>query len=538
MAKVKSSPSIPSDIPGSGQTLLGDITADTIWKDGVIQYYYGDNTAASLDTQFSSDYSSYFGSTPIDAVYVYGDLTKRGFEMIDSVITTDFKKTTDIAAADEVLVTVTNDNSSGLEGFSTFPGTNDHNGQTDEYWSFTVYNLDDHNMAAAPEVGGGEYANWTILHEIGHSLGLYHTHQETSGLPPLESVGEAMDNERYSVMSYNSATSGQNKYGHAVTMMALDIAALQALYGSEKYANTKSTYTLLDAETGELDLTQGSVEIGRAYYCVWDSGGSDTMRYGGSENSVMLNLNAATLDTSGVAGNVAAVLAELATTAFYQKLTSTLQTEISDEWHHAGGFFSRVLVDGGTSYSALDGGFTIANGVVIENAAGGGLADLLIGNGAANKLSGLAGDDTMLGSGGIDTLLGAGGNDQLMGGSGNDKLRGGIGGDTLSGGGGNDSFIYIAKTESGLDTIDRDVITDFLGKDVIDVSAFDTSSKKGDQAFKFIGTQEFHDKRGELRYVVLDDRVTVEVDINGNGEADLIIDVLAVTSLNKADFHL
>ena len=63
----------------------------------------------------------------------------------------------------------------------------------------------------------------------------------------------------------------------------------------------------------------------------------------------------------------------------------------------------------------IQGGFTIANGVVIENAIGAAGDDLLIGNDVANRLDGGAGNDVLAGGAGNDPLLGGAGNDHLFG---------------------------------------------------------------------------------------------------------------------------
>ena len=98
---------------------------------------------------------------------------------------------------------------------------------------------------------------------------------------------------------------------------------------------------------------------------------------------------------------------------------------------------------GGGVLSFVDdiwGGYTIANGVVIENATGGGGNDILIGNAVANVLTGNNGDDTAMGRAGNDQLNGGNGNDALDGGDNNDTLSGGNHDDTLSGGAGVDSL--------------------------------------------------------------------------------------------------
>ncbi len=99
---------------------------------------------------------------------------------------------------------------------------------------------------------------------------------------------------------------------------------------------------------------------GTAYMCIWDTGGVDMIRYGGLAD-VTIDLTAATLDYSPSGGGMIS-------------------------W-----------ADG------VLGGFTIANGVVIENAKGGSGNDSITGNDAANSLIGLNGRDTLAGGDGADT---------------------------------------------------------------------------------------------------------------------------------------
>ena len=379
------------------RALLKSLTADKIWADDELQYYIGDETALSKDREFSQFFAAMYGSgAKVQSVFAFETLAVRAYTMIDTLSTLDFAETTVVSEADAVLVS-TRVPRSTTEGFFTFPGDLSHNGTGGkDSWSLGAFNSGLDAMMATPETGGGQYANWTILHEIGHSLGPKHTHQEKAGIPALATVGKFMNNERYSVMSYNGASNG-TKFGHAVSFMALDVATLQALYGKEDYAISDSSYELQDAKAADLNLNEGDVSIGRAYYCIWDSAGEDQINYGGSAQSVLINLNDATLDTGSIAGSLKVMIAELKITAFFKHLSTGLQQEIVDSWHHAGGFFSRVLGSGDGGYSATAGGFTIAHGVTIENAVGGAKADLLIGNEAANTLTGAAGNDTLLG---------------------------------------------------------------------------------------------------------------------------------------------
>jgi serralysin len=153
---------------------------------------------------------------------------------------------------------------------------------------------------------------------------------------------------------------------------------------------------------------------GTAFQCIWDTGGTDTIRYDGSR-SVTIDLRAATLK-----GDVG-----------------------------GGGYVSYA--------DPIRGGYTVAQGVVIENAVGGAGSDRLTGNGAANSLFGNGGNDVLAGGAGNDTLSGGAGNDTLSGGSGNDVLRCGAGSDRLTGGSGSDVFVF----DAALGRTNVDTVRDF-----------------------------------------------------------------------------
>jgi Ca2+-binding RTX toxin-like protein len=430
--------------------MLDDITANKIWADSTIQWGWGGSDALRFDKEFKQIFQNMFGGgAKPDAQFKFFNLAERAFDMIDSVAGVDFAITETIEDVDLILTSTNDKPNSSLEGFFQFPDKFHKDGTEDESWSFGSFNSALGAMKAKPEDGGGQYANWTVLHEIGHGLGLMHTHQEKNGLPALPSIGKFMNNERYSVMSYNGA-SDATKYGHAVSMMALDVAALQALYGQETYALDGSSYTLMNAKGGKLSLAEGDVQIGRAYYCIWDSGGSDTIDYKGNSKSV---LNDATLDTSGNSAELQALFAQLKATNFYDVMSKDLKAGILDEWHNAGGFFSQVLDVKKQKFTGSDGGFSIANGAEIENANGGKGHDLLIGNEQDNSINGLNGDDTILGGDGEDRLSGDDGIDWLDGGTGDDHLWGGASKD-----------IFVFSDGYGMD-----FIRDFEDKDVINL---------------------------------------------------------------------
>ena len=416
--------------PSFSNVLINSITADTIWGETNLQYFFGSGAGAlALDSEFADAFGEKFNGNP-DAVFAFKGIARAAYVSLSNVSALTLTETTDTSVADLVLVSSAKDKSGDLEGFFQFPDTTHRDGDANDSWQIGAFNSGMKSLTTAPEKGGGQYANWTIFHEIGHSMGLMHTHQEIDGNPPLETVGQAMDNERYSVMSYNGA-SNHNNYGHAVSYMALDVAALQALYGAPEYAATDSTYSLLDAKQAKLNLTEGDTAIGRALYCIWDSGGEDTVSYGGGKAATMINLNAATLDTTGNSESLARLIVDVEGTSYFDRLANSLQLDITSEWRNAGGSWSKVLVEGNHGLVGNGGGYAIANGAEIENARGGAGGDLLIGNELGNFLFGANGRDTLLGGDGDDTLRGGNGKDILIGGDGADTFVFSEGGDVI-----------------------------------------------------------------------------------------------------------
>jgi Ca2+-binding RTX toxin-like protein len=153
-----------------------------------------------------------------------------------------------------------------------------------------------------------------------------------------------------------------------------------------------------------------------------------------------------------------------------------------------------------------------------------------------------AGNDTITGGTGSDFFLGNAGNDILNGGGGNDFLYGGLGSDQLTGGAGFDAFRYQSVAHSTAASMDH--ILDFTDLDRIDLSAIDANGNAGDgnQAFTFIGSSAFGNVAGELRAYQSGADWFVEGDVNGDGAADLVIQVTitdpTLLGLGASDFNL
>ncbi|RTR15536.1 matrixin family metalloprotease [Azospirillum griseum] len=203
----------------------------------------------------------------------------------------------------------------------------------------------------------GTYGFLTILHEIGHAIGLKHPGNYdatgSGGTPPYLSTSE--DNYRYTLMSYNSHPSlGLN--GLATGPALYDIEAAQYLYGANTDTRSGDDRYLFASTTSA---------VSRA---IWDTGGTDTIDASGQTAAVSIDLNAGAFSSIGPNGSGA---------------------------------------------RAVD-NVVIAPDVVIENAIGGIGNDILTGNAVGNLLSGGEGNDTLTGGSGDDTLSGGSGLDTAV----------------------------------------------------------------------------------------------------------------------------
>jgi serralysin len=202
--------------------------------------------------------------------------------------------------------------------------------------------------------------------------------------------------------------------------------------------------------------------------------------------------------------------------------------------------FGAGLISDALTVTGVDGGTQI---VIVNNASNFSAAGWTLINWEAADfaiIGGTGGADVLTGSSGADHILSFAGSDTLDGGGGKDQFFGGLGKDHLTGGGDADTFFFISKAETPRGA-GRDVIEDFSGAggggDRIDLASIDAKKGvAGDQAFKFIGSHHFHDRKGELHIIHKSDFFLVEGDVNGDGRADFQIEVHSAVALQQDDF--
>jgi serralysin len=429
----------------------------------------------------------------------------------------------------------------------------------------------------------GNYAYLTIVHEIGHALGLEHAHE--GKVMPAE-----RDSTEYTVMSYRSyagasTTSGYTNetWGYAQSLMMYDIAALQHIYGANYATNSGHTEYTWSPTTGEMFVNgagQGAPGGNKIFLTVWDGSGSDTYNFSSYTTALTIDLQPgewtstspeqrAKLHWNGsklAVGNIANALLHngdtrsLIENAYGGSDNDIINGNVAQNTlrGNAGndklyGLSNSDVLIGGSGADVLNGGtgtdyasYSTARAGVradlqstkanqgdavgdtysgIEGLTGSSYSDTLLGNSAANQIKGGAGGDT---------LYGRSGSDVLDGGTGSDKLYGQSGKDVLIGGTGADAFVFRTLSDSRGSSIDT--IKDFRrGTDHIDLREIDANTKiAGNQAFGFLGQAAFHGKAGELRFA---DGV-VSGDVNGDRSADFKINVAGLSALSKGDFYL
>jgi serralysin len=233
-----------------------------------------------------------------------------------------------------------------------------------------------HSFALYDNPQKGNYGYLTLIHEIGHALGLKHPHEREGYFHAMPGDHDSLE---FSVMSYRSyvgASKGaytNGTWSYPQTLMMYDIAAVQTLYGANYQTNSGDTTYHWDPDTGEFFINgegQGAPVGNRVFMTLWDGGGRDTYDFSNYATDMSVNLQ-----PGGWSAISAAQLASLG----YQR--------------YAQGNIANALLYRNNPAS------------LIEDVIGGSGDDVIVGNNAANSLTGGPGDDFLDGGFGADTAI-------------------------------------------------------------------------------------------------------------------------------------
>lgn len=294
----------------------------------------------------------------------------------------------------------------------------------------------------------------TILHELGHVLGIDHTHFDRADgflFPEVSDNGRqdrgkfGLNSSLASVGSYRNNritndrvgsdnpitpasaseridiedggyTIGGSGLGYAETFGPFDITIMQKYYGINSSHNSKNDVYTLPSNENEV----------YGWSTIWDTGGFDTIAAPDTIDPVLIDLRNANLLSNSTAA-----------AGTYSRIKGSNPSgglNIAYDWN--GDNF-------GNDSEGINAGIC-----VIEAGRGAHGSDEMIGNSLGNTFYGYKGNDRISLLKGNDFARGDIGDDILLGGDGRDSLLGGSGSDRLEGGPGND---YIAGTQ--IDTL-------------------------------------------------------------------------------------
>ena len=257
--------------------------------------------------------------------------TRKIFEYIQSIIDVNFVETENFNRKNTIAF---GNNQQESGAFAVAPGSLPNS-------SDVFIGILDDGSFQIPTRDGFQYAN-VFIHEIGHALGLKHPFDDPSPSGKVATPPYLVGNENNAVWTQMSYSGSKKSYEFS----ALDISALQYVYGVASIANAGDTIYVYDEKRSNF---------------IWDGSGNDTIDASGSSEPVTIFLEPGLHGFKGL-------------TKIYKPITSPGQ-------------------------------ITVNFGTEVENLIGSSFSDLLTGNNFDNILTGGRGSDLIDGMMGIDTAV-------------------------------------------------------------------------------------------------------------------------------------
>lgn len=261
---------------------------------------------------------------------------------------------------------------SGSVAWAYFPGQIQASG---DIWINTAENDVFDPLVSPPSAYHGDYIFTTLLHEIGHAVGLLHGH---------DVLPSDLDATQFTVMTYRSFVGDpvagvySNREGSfPQSLMVLDIAAIQAAYGVNWDTASGDTTYHFNPDNGQIlrdEVVINDPIENIIFTTLWDGGGIDTLDFSDYVTGLVIDL------TPGAGSNL---------DAFGIHQRASLSPEV-DAPHH---LYLAIAPEGDAR-------------ALFENAIGGTGADSFVGNAADNAFRGGLGTDRYTGNGGADQALG------------------------------------------------------------------------------------------------------------------------------------
>ena len=323
----------------------GDYRIDVLLPSAVARWNNGSPLGSAVEVSFSfmSAAPTYAQDTDKKGFSVFTDeqkvATRKILDQISQQFGITFKEVADSDSSYGFIRFGNNAQGSTSAGYATYPDTTDTKASGDVYLNNEVSD----NLS---NIVPGTNAWSTLVHEIGHAIGLKHPGNynagESASTIPDNFLAATEDTEANTIMSYIKAPQAQERdfFGK------YDYLALKYLYGSKAYNADATTYSFKDTD-------------GQMLKVINDTGGVDTINLSALSVAATINLNPGANSSVG------------------------------------------TLASGAASINNL----SIAYDAIIENVIGTRFSDVMTGNSANNIFESNGGGDTIDGGAGFDILI-------------------------------------------------------------------------------------------------------------------------------------